>query len=73
MKEENTFINSTLIKEKIRLVGWYWGTTKLHNFKNVSQWFYDDEKFEHIYKNLGVMCMDNFGDLFLVGEMPNEQ
>ena len=56
------------MKEKIRLVGWYWGTTKLHNFKNVSQWFYDDEKSEHIYKNLGVMCMDNFGDLFLVGE-----
>jgi len=61
------------MKEKIRLVGWYWGTTHLHNFKNVSQWFYDDEKSKHIYKNLGVMCMDNFGDLFLVGEMPNEQ
>jgi hypothetical protein len=59
--------------KNIRLVGWYWKTTNLHYLKDVSQWFYDDEKSEHIYKNLGVMCMDNFGNLVLVGKSYEHQ
>jgi len=47
----------------MRLVNWYWTPVKQHYFKNVIQWYYDDEKKEHVYVSRGVMCMDNFGNL----------
>jgi hypothetical protein len=56
------------MEDGMRLVGWYWKQTKMHYQKDVTQWFYDDEKSEHVHKHLGVMCMNDYGDLFLIGE-----
>jgi len=52
----------------MRLVKWYWLEAKVHYLKDVYQWFYDDEKSEHVYKHLGLMCMNDYGELVLIGE-----
>ena len=39
--------------------------------KEVYQWFYNDQEAKHIYVHLGVMCVDDFGDLFLIASWRN--
>lgn len=56
----------------MRLVGWYWGHRPLHYEKKVYQWFYDDERQEHIHVFLGPMRMDDFGDFYLVSHTATE-
>jgi hypothetical protein len=50
----------------MRQVGWFWGRCPLHYHKNVWLWLYNDQTSSPEYINVGVMSMDDFGDLFLV-------
>jgi len=48
--------------------GWYWvyHDQLPHYFKIVTVSLYDDEN-KQTYKHLGLMAVDEFGDLFLIG------
>jgi hypothetical protein len=52
----------------MKKVNWFWSRCVLHHQKNVWIWFYDDKTAATQYVNLGVMCMDDFGDLFLIAK-----
>ena len=49
----------------MKLVNWYWKRCDKHYLKDVYQWFYDEDKSSHVHVHVGVMCMDNFGNLVL--------
>jgi hypothetical protein len=53
---------------QMKQVNWFWSKCDLHNHKNVWLWLYDDEMAKHHYVNVGVMCMDDFGDLFVIAK-----
>lgn len=38
----------------------------MHYLKDVYLWMYDDKKSQHSHVHMGVMAVDDFGDLFLI-------
>ena len=54
---------------KTRSVGWWFDTKGCvhHYFKNVWEWRYDDLQKANVHINIGIMAMDDFGDLFVIG------
>jgi hypothetical protein len=50
----------------MRQVGWWWRRCHMHYLKDVYLWMYDDKKSEHNHVHMGVMAVDDFGDLFLI-------
>jgi len=53
----------------MKQVSWFWSRCALHYQKNVWSQLYDEQTGKTHYVNVGVMCMDDFGDLFLISKV----
>ena len=53
----------------MKQVSWFWSRCALHYQKNVWSQLFDEQTGKTHYVNVGVMCMDDFGDLFLIAKV----